>query len=89
MATSIMMRAFWDIAWCSQGDHPDYTTTLMMEAVCTSETSVNSNETTQHYIPEGSHLQILICFICVFVSTADVSGDSEWPQRMKLTQSIL
>jgi hypothetical protein len=27
--------------------------TLMMEAVCTSETSVYS-ETTRHYIPEGS-----------------------------------
>jgi hypothetical protein len=29
----------------------------MMEAVCTSQTSVYCNETTWHYIPEGSHLQ--------------------------------
>jgi hypothetical protein len=29
---------------------------LIMEAVCTSETSVSSNETTWCYIPEGSHL---------------------------------
>jgi hypothetical protein len=30
--------------------------TLMMEAVCTSESSVHSNETTRHYIPEGTNL---------------------------------
>jgi hypothetical protein len=33
------------------------TVTLMMEAVCTSEASVNFYETTQHNIPEGSHLR--------------------------------
>jgi tRNA1(Val) A37 N6-methylase TrmN6 len=30
---------------------------LMMEAICASETSVYSNETTRHYIPEDSKLQ--------------------------------
>jgi hypothetical protein len=29
---------------------------LMMEAVCSSETWVYFNETTQHYIPESYHL---------------------------------
>jgi hypothetical protein len=29
---------------------------LMMEAVCTSETSIYFNETTWHYIPDGCHL---------------------------------
>jgi hypothetical protein len=31
---------------------------LMMETVCTSETSVYSYETTLRYIPEGSNLQV-------------------------------
>jgi hypothetical protein len=30
---------------------------LMMEAVCTSETSVYFHKTTCHYIPESCHLQ--------------------------------
>jgi hypothetical protein len=30
--------------------------TPMMEGVCTPETSVYSNDTTRHYIPEGSNL---------------------------------
>jgi hypothetical protein len=30
---------------------------LMMEAICASETSVYSNETTRHYIPEDSKLK--------------------------------
>jgi hypothetical protein len=30
--------------------------TLMMEAVCTSDTSAYLNETTRHYIPERCHL---------------------------------
>jgi hypothetical protein len=60
------MIAIWDTVLCSlveadrrlrgayclyhQGDE------MMMEAVCTSETSVCVNETTQHCIPEGYHL---------------------------------
>jgi hypothetical protein len=35
--------------------------TLMMVAVCTSETLVNFNETTRRYTPEGSHLQNKTC----------------------------
>jgi hypothetical protein len=34
---------------------------LMMEAVCTSETWVNFNMTTQHYIPEDSKLHTSRC----------------------------
>jgi hypothetical protein len=29
--------------------------TLMIEVVRTSETSLDSNKTTRHYIPQGSH----------------------------------
>jgi hypothetical protein len=43
MVASKKIVAFWDIA-------------LMMEAVCTSETSVYYNETTRRSIPEGYHL---------------------------------
>jgi hypothetical protein len=35
---------------------------LMMEAVCSSETSVYFQWTTQHYIPEGSTLPIFVKF---------------------------
>jgi hypothetical protein len=76
-AVSRKIRTCWDIASCSlirvdrcfrgvyclchQGDdwihHPDD------GAVCTSETSVYSNETTQRYIPEGPHLQSDISLI--------------------------
>jgi hypothetical protein len=37
------------------------TITLMMEAVSTSETLVNFYETTQHNIPEDSHLHNRCC----------------------------
>jgi hypothetical protein len=40
------MIALWDIM------------SLMMEALSTSETSVNFYEATRHNIPEGCHLQI-------------------------------
>jgi hypothetical protein len=36
---------------------------LMMEASSTSETSVNLYQTTQHNIPEDSHLQSAVCLI--------------------------
>jgi len=36
-------------------------TTLMREAVRTSETSVYSNEIKRRYMPEGSHPQMLLC----------------------------
>jgi hypothetical protein len=35
-------------------------TTLMMEAVQTSETLVNSNQSTRRYNPEDSHLHLLL-----------------------------
>jgi hypothetical protein len=56
------MRVFWDIAKSNPVDNPTFqrciqpaSSTLMMEAVRTSETSVYSNETTWRYIPEDSH----------------------------------
>jgi hypothetical protein len=62
-AASMKIRAFWDVAPCSlrvdrrfrgayclchQGD--ECLMALIMETVCTSETSVCTNETTQHHI---------------------------------------
>jgi hypothetical protein len=42
--------------------------TVMMEAICTFETSVYSNGTTRHYIPEGSYLQInCLCVSLIFI----------------------
>jgi hypothetical protein len=35
----------------------------LMEAVCTSETSINFNVTTWCYIPEDSKLQVLIAYL--------------------------
>jgi hypothetical protein len=63
-AASMKFRVFWDVAPCSQVDvdrrfrgayclhHQGVA--LIMEAVCTSETSININLTTRHYIPEDS-----------------------------------
>jgi hypothetical protein len=39
--------------------------TLMVAAVCTPETSVYYNETTQCSIPEGSTLQVIKPFYCL------------------------
>jgi hypothetical protein len=48
-AVIMKIRDFWDVA-------PYRAIALKMEAVRTSETSVNSKETTRRYIPEGSNL---------------------------------
>jgi hypothetical protein len=39
--------------------------TLKMEAICTSKTSVNFQRTTRRYIPEDSTLQIHLCLPCL------------------------
>jgi hypothetical protein len=49
-AASVEMTAFWDIARV-------ISLKQMLEAVCTSETSVYFNKTTLGYIPQGCHLQ--------------------------------
>jgi hypothetical protein len=51
--TALKFRVFWDIAPCS--DVEVVQIAQMMEAVCTSETSVDFNVTTRRYIPEGSN----------------------------------
>jgi hypothetical protein len=56
-AASIMMTALWDIAPCSLVE-----VDLMMEAVITSETSVNFYETTRRNIPQDCHLHENGCF---------------------------
>jgi hypothetical protein len=52
-AASIKFRVFWVVALCSHFEVDRcFRGALMMEAVCTSETSVNFNVTTRRYIPE-------------------------------------
>jgi hypothetical protein len=64
-AASMKFRVFWDVAPCSHVEvvrrfcgayYLHHQSALMMEAVSTSETSVNFNVTTRHYIPEDSKL---------------------------------
>jgi hypothetical protein len=53
------MTAFRNIATCSLIKYTDVSevhTASIIRAICTSETSVNFNETTLHSIPEGCHL---------------------------------
>jgi hypothetical protein len=54
---STKFRVFWDVGPCSHVEVEQSFIALMMEAVCTSETSFNFNITTQCYIPEDSKLQ--------------------------------
>jgi hypothetical protein len=51
--TSMKMAVFWDVAPCSLVDIDD----VSKEAVSSCETLVNIYQTSQYYIPEGSHLQ--------------------------------
>jgi hypothetical protein len=62
-AANVKFRVFWDVAPCSHVEvdrcFKVRTTSMisaMTEAVNTSETSVNFNVTTLHYIPEDSKL---------------------------------
>jgi hypothetical protein len=50
---NLKFRVFWDVSAVYQA--------LMMEAVCTSETSVYFNVTAQCYIPEDSKLHTHCC----------------------------
>jgi hypothetical protein len=57
-AVGTKMTAFWGIAPCSLVEVEVRTyIAMMMEAVCTSETSVYFNITTRRYIQEGCQLQ--------------------------------
>jgi hypothetical protein len=51
---------FWDVAPCSLLEIDRRFIALMMEAVSTSETSVNSYETTGRNIPEDNHLDFFV-----------------------------
>jgi hypothetical protein len=55
------LTAFWDIAPCSliEVDQRFREIALMIDAVRTSETSVNFYETTWRNIPDGCHLENL------------------------------
>jgi len=54
-------RFFWDVAPCSHVEvDRHFRSVLMMEAVRTSEMSVNFNVTTRRYIPEDFELQPLL-----------------------------
>jgi hypothetical protein len=51
------ITAFLDVSPCSFIDVDRHVViTLMMEAICTSQTSVYFNDTTQHYTPEGCNI---------------------------------
>jgi cell division protein FtsL len=52
------MTAFWDIALYSLVKAERLLIALMMEAICTSETSVYFKHTTRRYISEGYNLHI-------------------------------
>jgi hypothetical protein len=54
MAARMKMVVFWVAAPCSLVEF--YLITLMMEAVSTSETTINYYQTTRRYNPEDSHL---------------------------------
>jgi hypothetical protein len=51
------MTVFWDVAPCSLVEIDRRFRGAMMEAVTTSETSVNFYQTTRHNIPEDSRIQ--------------------------------
>jgi hypothetical protein len=53
----MMFRVFWDVAQCSLIGVSEVRTALIMEEICTSETSVHSNETTRCYIPRDTKLK--------------------------------
>jgi hypothetical protein len=50
------MTVIWDVAPCSHVEIAQRFRAMMMEAVGTSETSVNFYQTTRRNIPEDSHL---------------------------------
>jgi hypothetical protein len=52
----------------------------MMETVCTSETSVSFNMTTQRYIPEDFELHTQILFSCT--NSALSFGEILWPTKI-------
>jgi hypothetical protein len=59
-----LVQPSFDLVWPPPISPPPFTmrsllTALMMEAVSTSEMSVNFYETTQSNIPEGSHLLMI------------------------------
>jgi hypothetical protein len=66
MAASMKMTVFWDIVLCSliEINLCYEMLALMMQAVSTSETSVNFYQTTWRNIPEDSHLLAKIMFLC-------------------------
>jgi hypothetical protein len=70
------MAVFWVVAPRRRDSLPKFQgSLLMMEAVQTSETLVNSYQSTRHYKPEDNHLQELclhkLCFLyLIFVYIA-------------------
>jgi hypothetical protein len=76
MAENMTMRVFWDIVPCSlavdrcfRGAY--YLLTLVIEAVCTSETSFYSSENTPCNNPDGSR-QVTVTFKASVIVRASV-----------------
>jgi hypothetical protein len=62
---SVKMAVFWIVAPSSLvgvTDVSEMHAALMMEAACTSETSVNFYETARRYNPEDSHLHLYVLY---------------------------
>jgi hypothetical protein len=62
-ATGMKKAIFWDVAPCSLVDTDRHFITLKMEAVSSSETSINIYQTAQCYIPQDGHLEVRLTFI--------------------------
>jgi hypothetical protein len=61
-AASMNFRVFWDVLQCFRGAYClHHQGAQMMDAVRTSETSVNIYLTTLQYIPEDSKLHTIYC----------------------------
>jgi hypothetical protein len=56
------MTVFWDVALCSSADIVSLVS-LMMEAVSTSETSVNFTQTTRRNIPEDHRFHPVLTYV--------------------------
>jgi hypothetical protein len=52
-----------------------YSSTLKMEVICSSETSVDFQQTTRHYIPEDRTLQVPFCTTCTSQKLFTISVD--------------
>jgi hypothetical protein len=80
MVANVKITAFWHMAPCSLIN----CTTLMMEAVCTSEMSVYFYDTTWHHVPKGCHLNVAFVHLHVLSVATEFSEICYWNIYWKL-----